>query len=556
MFSFARGPNPKILLSARIEQLERENLAVQAVRDRDETIIRSIGEGIIVVDGSRNIILINPAAEELLAVSPEEAIGKKPGEILDLLHQDKIIPTDQRPIWKTLHFGEAIKITLRDNIFLQTRSGKKFPVAMTTAPLRQGKSPGAVIIFRDLTEERRAREIIQQQITVNSEELQERRAQLLASIKNLDLGFIMTDEKLSIIMINEAAVKLFSGQLPDTLSTTPSRIAVGLKLADLDTIIGEGVKLQDECRRTLASQKTRTLKNIPFGNLYLHFYLSPIIVNARPIGCSILAEDVTEGRLLERSKDEFFSIASHELRTPLSAIRGNTAMIEKFLVKISPKELKGMIGDIHESSIRLIEMVSDFLDLSRLQLGKIKFDRQVLDLKPLIQSVIKELQMSAGQKDLYLKYLQAKPLPRIVADQNRVKQILVNLIGNSINFTDHGGITVKSELENEFIKISVTDTGRGMSKESQRLLFRKFQQTGENLLTRDTTRGTGLGLYISKLLTRAMGGTIGLVTSAPNQGSAFAFTLPIAKKKPVTSEGKRPELTDSGQPSRLTDKKR
>ena len=120
------------------------------------------------------------------------------------------------------------------------------------------------------------------------------------------------------------------------------------------------------------------------------------------------------------------------------------------------------------------------------------------------------------------------PIPPVLGDHNKVKEVLINLIGNGLKFTDLGGVSMKFEIEGQFVKASVTDTGKGISPERRDLLFRKFQQAGENLYTRDATKGTGLGLYISRLMMEGMGGKIYLEQTEVGKGSTFCFLLPIA----------------------------
>jgi signal transduction histidine kinase len=115
----------------------------------------------------------------------------------------------------------------------------------------------------------------------------------------------------------------------------------------------------------------------------------------------------------------------------------------------------------------------------------------------------------------------------VYADKNRVKQVIYNLAGNALKFTERGGITVGAEVLGNKVHVTVIDTGRGISDKNQNLLFHKFQQAGNSLYTRDTTRGTGLGLYISKLLVENMGGTLALEHSEEGKGTTFGFTIPI-----------------------------
>ncbi|MBI5357409.1 HAMP domain-containing histidine kinase, partial [Candidatus Saccharibacteria bacterium] len=249
------------------------------------------------------------------------------------------------------------------------------------------------------------------------------------------------------------------------------------------------------------------------------------------IGAVVLLDDVTESTMMERSKDEFFSIASHELRTPLTAIRGNTSMmLEYYKDDIKNEDLKEMITDIHGSSQRLIEIVNDFLDTSRLEQGRMEFNLQKVSLAELIGAVVKDTSTVTKERLNEVRIdASINKLPQVYADPDKLKQVLYNLIGNSIKFTEKGKITISSVLEGDKVRISIIDQGRGIGADSRKLLFRKFQQASNSILTRDATKGTGLGLYISKMILENMGGTIRLDSSEVGKGSVFSFTVPIAQ---------------------------
>jgi CheY-like chemotaxis protein/anti-sigma regulatory factor (Ser/Thr protein kinase) len=244
----------------------------------------------------------------------------------------------------------------------------------------------------------------------------------------------------------------------------------------------------------------------------------------------ILIEDITEKEVLDRSRDEFFSIASHELRTPLTAIKGNTSMIMDFYAEaLKDPELKSMVYDIHESSTRLIDIVNDFLDVSRLEQGKVSFTYEAVALEEIVEGVMYEMRAVLKEKKLSLEFNHKTlgNLPKIWTDKNRLKQILYNLVGNATKFTEKGSISIDVQPEKTHLRVRVIDTGRGISTENQKLLFHKFQQANTSLLTRDTTRGTGLGLYISKMMAEMMDGEMGLEKSEEGKGSVFYFTVPI-----------------------------
>ncbi len=377
----------------------------------------------------------------------------------------------------------------------------------------------------DVDFEKRAKQEIEQKVIERTKELHDEQRKLEASINSLSVGFIMVDLENKIVTINQTA-KMHLCASP----TSPLATITECTLIHIEDELKGAIDLRSHISTCLSEKKPITIPEVIFQNKSLKILISPIIALG-VIGAVVLIEDITEGKILERSKDEFFSIASHELRTPLTAIRGNTSMIKQYYgEKITDPELNEMIQDIHASSIRLIEIVNDFLDLSRLEQRKMEFNKETVNIPDLINSVLKEYQVTGSQNKIALIFDPPKdnvPFPQAYTDLNKTKQVLINLIGNALKFTEKGSITITTAIDGGFIKILITDTGRGISLTNQNLLFHKFQQAGTSLLTRDTTKGTGLGLYISKLMTEGLGGTIKLEKSIEGYGSTFSFSLPI-----------------------------
>lgn len=377
------------------------------------------------------------------------------------------------------------------------------------------------------------------QLQVQKRKLEAEQAQFQASINSINVGFMITDTEGQVVMINTAAKQIIFN-----LGNTPSPAILrnspgahfGYSIDEIQNRLGAEIDLKALIRSALIDKITISQKNVPLGQLFLHIFITPIVMLEKKgglaleyIGAVVLIEDTTQQLILERSKDEFFSIASHELRTPLTAIRGNTAIIQQYFAdQIKDPSLKEMVRDIYESSIRLISIVNDFLDVSRLEQGRIEYHKAAFGLLGLAKDVLKELSGLASQKGLYLKVEESIPPPIVFADKERVKQVLVNLIGNALKSTEHGGVAIRFSSGGGFVKCSVIDTGKGIPLQNQKLLFRKFQQAGKNILTRDVN-GTGLGLYISKLMVEALGGKIYLEYSEEGRGTIFSFTLPQAE---------------------------
>ena len=158
-----------------------------------------------------------------------------------------------------------------------------------------------------------------------------------------------------------------------------------------------------------------------------------------------------------------------------------------------------------------------------------EFKKEDVDLKALVHKILENFEAELKEKNINTKVDILPKNPIGVADSKRIEEIIINLLGNSIKFTEFGTITVSVLREEDSLRLRVSDTGSGIPIQNQALLFRKFQQAGGSIYTRDSTRGTGLGLYISKLMIEAMGGKIFLEYSEEGKGTTFSFTIPASK---------------------------
>lgn len=241
-------------------------------------------------------------------------------------------------------------------------------------------------------------------------------------------------------------------------------------------------------------------------------------------------------KVLDKIKDDFVSVASHELRTPMTSIKSYMWMVLNNRAGEVPEKMKNYLERAYRATERLISLVNDMLNVSRIESGRIELTNETFDLTVLSEEVVAELKPKADEKKIYLK-VEKTALNRVFADRNRVKEIIINLLGNGLKFVVTGGITIGFKVLNskskigsgKFVEVSVTDTGPGISNEDLRRLFEKFGRLENSYVSIATNGGTGLGLYISKSLVELMGGKIG-VESKLGEGSRFYFTLPLAEK--------------------------
>ncbi len=235
-----------------------------------------------------------------------------------------------------------------------------------------------------------------------------------------------------------------------------------------------------------------------------------------------------KGRLLAEAsqhKSQFLANMSHELRTPLNAILGYTELVLDSVYGEMPDKARGVLARVQRNGRHLLGLINDVLDLSKIEAGQLTLTLSDYSLKSVIHSVFSAVEPLASEKHIALKVEVAPELPKGIGDERRLTQVLLNLVGNAIKFTDVGEVAIKGASANGSFNVAVRDTGSGISPSDQAKLFQEFQQA-DNSITRKKG-GTGLGLAISKRIIEMHGGKI-WVDSSMGQGSTFSFSIPVA----------------------------
>ncbi len=231
---------------------------------------------------------------------------------------------------------------------------------------------------------------------------------------------------------------------------------------------------------------------------------------------------------LDKLKDEFVSLASHELRTPMTAIKSYLWMALAGKGGELAEKQKYYLDRAYKSTDRLIKLVNDMLNVSRIESGRITLSLKQTKLDTVINDVIAEVLPRAQELGVNVLVIPSQNIPDVLADTDKIKEVLINLIGNSLKFTPQGGnITIALSVENGMVVTKVADTGRGISQEDMPKLFQKFSMVGNNYLTKQNAQGTGLGLYISKSLIELHGGKIWVNSEGIGKGTVFSFSLKI-----------------------------
>ncbi|HUD03356.1 MAG TPA: ATP-binding protein [Patescibacteria group bacterium] len=487
-----------------------------------DNIIRTMADLLIVFDYNKKVVIVDEAILEIT--------GKKESELIGLHFQS--LPLELSELFEQLSSSSFVKNyesqLVRPNL-------QKIDVSINASTMKDknGAPIGYVLLMRDVTENKRLIQLlmkekasVEKKVEDRTKELIGAKADLSASIDSLPLGYLMTDSSDHVILTNSIARKVLSSGTEESYLDVLKRL-----------LITQNINF-DEYLKNSATEKSRlTVDELMINGRYYQFLLAPILVkddNSSCIGIVVLIQDITEAKILNRSKDEFFSIASQELRTPLTTIRGNALnLLEYHTNLLKDPAVHQLVDDVYSSSVRLVDIVSNFLDMSSLELDRVSFDIRPTSASEVAKIVQNDLTQNARKVGVTLKVsdnLNSDILPMVMVDVERFKQILYNLIDNALRFTQSGGtVLVDGYLDEDQLMITVTDEGEGIPEELQGLLFHKFQQVGESLFTQDGSKGTGLGLYISRLLAQKMGGDLYLEQSEVNMGSTFTIKLPIEK---------------------------
>jgi signal transduction histidine kinase/CheY-like chemotaxis protein/purine-cytosine permease-like protein len=249
-------------------------------------------------------------------------------------------------------------------------------------------------------------------------------------------------------------------------------------------------------------------------------------------GAKNVAESANE------AKSRYLAGLSHELRTPLNVLLGYAQLLSRD--PALPTQQRESINIVKRNGEHLADLIESLLEVSKIEAGRVTLQRDEFKLKVILQQLVDMFQMQASKKGIKFHYIASANLPDYVAtDKQRFRQILINLISNAIKYTEQGSVTFKVTYRSEVAQFSIIDTGTGISKSNQELIFKPFEQI-RNTHTQ-AIAGTGLGLTISRSLAQLMGGEISL-TSIVGKGSTFNFRLMLFK---LHRENKEPELSES-----------
>lgn len=522
--------------------LDLKQKAATLAQNELETILRSIGDGVIVIDRNARVAFLNPVAERLTGWSLNDARGQWVGKVFNIINQKTRKPVEN-PIGQVLAKGEVV--ALANHTLLVSRNGVERPIEDSAAPIIMSANDGAVggvLVFRDVSE----RYAAEQMAKAAKEDTERAQAELHAFFMQAPTPMvILTGPEHTFALANPLYEKYVARKvMGKSLRECFTDEEVGYFLPTLDRVYQTGEPyVGRELPLTLLDSDGKTKK------LRIDVSYTAVKDGVGKIkGIMVFVQDVTDqynartqieeknqelqlakenAENASRLKSAFLANMSHEIRTPLGAMLGFADLLRNPGLSVSERANYTEILSRNGQTLSVI--INDILDLSKVEAGHLTLEMNELKPKNIAQDVVSLLRVKAAEKNLVLEFVCEDSTPTtIVSDPLRVRQILLNLIGNSVKFTSYGLIKVrcfgnKTATGRTAVCFEISDTGIGIPAQHRAKVFEMFVQADGS-----TTRkygGTGLGLALSKKLAQELGGDIILSHSEVGKGSTFVVTI-------------------------------
>jgi PAS domain S-box-containing protein len=617
-FGFILKPFEERELSTTIEMALYKHQSDRQLREQQEWLrvtLASIGDAVITCDTDGRTTFLNPVAESLTGWSIDEARYLPIRKVFHLINEQTRQPSEDAV---ALVLGEGRPKTLADHTVLVTRDGREIPIEDSASPIlaADGRLIGAVFVFHDVSEKRRAGEALRkyydelemcvekrtQELKELSDTLEEQVIERTAQLKSANE--ILRSSRVAALNLMEDAViarreaeetsdrlrleiaerkqvekalresELFYSQTlesipgmvfttrPDGFCDYQSRQWEEFTGVPVSKQLGEGwnrLLHPDDRPRAYAAWRSAVEGRTPYDLEYrvrrhdgeyewFKIISRPISDAAGQIvkwfGVAANIDQIKRGEVVlqqakeaaevaSRAKSQFLANMSHELRTPMTGVLG---MLEITLNGALDNDQRKYIEMADRSARSLLQILNDILDLTKIEAGMLTMEEKPIDLRECVTGVIDILIPEARRKGLSLLHtMSLEPLEMVVGDQLRLRQILTNLVGNAVKFTEKGKVEVTVQRGRKMsdgrrqLTFSVTDTGIGIPADKRDILFNVFTQADESHSRR--YGGTGLGLAICRELVERMGGTI-TCESTLGVGSSFSFTIPFREAGP------------------------
>jgi PAS domain S-box-containing protein len=518
----------------------------ETIRQKDlmQLILGSITDGVVVADTAGKFLLFNAAAKQFLGIGAIDATPDTWSKQYGAFRPDgvTVFPPDELPLVRAMS-GEnvdAVELFIRN---ANVPDGRL--LSITGRPLRgeEGALKGGVVVLQDITLQKRAAEALRQS---------EERYHLLFDSDPHPV-WVYDLKTLAILDVNPSAVQNYGYSREEFLSLTikdirpPEDVPALLESAAKATPGTEtaGVWKHRKKDGTLIDVEITSRPLVYDGRDARLVVATDVSVRKRAEEALVRAKE--EAERTSKFKDQFLSTMSHELRTPLNAVLGFSDLLADERYGPLNEKQRRYIDHIHTGGKHLLTLISDILDLSKIEAGRMELAMENLSVQNTFVEVLSVMQPLADRKSHALTKSCEVGLA-VRADATRLKQVLMNLLGNAVKFTPNGGrIELAARLDGGNVYMEVRDSGPGIPLDEQKRIFEAFYRLRES---GKKTEGTGLGLAITQRLVELHGSDLKL-TSQPGQGSCFYFSLPAADPTRLSAARTTESSSKSGGSSRI-----
>lgn len=481
-----------------------------------ETTLNSIGDGVFVLDTEGRVVVFNKAAEKITGFGAPEILGKP---YRDVLRFRDVSGKKAKDAFIT-EARTGKQTTMTRHTVIVRKDGLLLSVADSAAPIfdAAGEQQGIIVVFRDITDQ----EQFERDLEASNQRFE------LAARATSDVMYDL-DINSRVMVWNEALHDAYGyrdAEKTNTLEWWTQHIHPD----DAMRIEGEITKLLNGVRKTGVYEYRFRRADGTYAYVRDRLFIQRD-ENHMPVRLIGSLLDITKQKELDRAKGEFISLVSHQLRTPLTAIRLFTEMLVAGQVGKLTEEQQDYIEKVDISTKRMIQLVGDILNISRVELGRLKIEPVATEVNKLIQSHIEEIKPLAANKNVKIKFKPVAKLPQLSIDRLLFGQIVHNLMTNAVRYSHDkkGIVTIAFTKQNDGYLLSVKDNGIGIPQEAQSHIFQRFYRA--NNAIKIEGEGTGLGLYLVKLITEASGGKVWF-ESSEGKGTTFYIKIPNIGMKP------------------------
>lgn len=487
-------------------------------------------DGIVVSDRNTIISDVNPAYEDLTGYTRDELVGKRTNIIKSGLTPPEVF----RRMWGELEahgkwVGEIINRRKDGSLWYSYLS-------ITRVLDDAGEIAAYVGIARDITQRKK----MEEQLRQNLSEIQAARERADATANRLRA--ILESAGEAILMVDTHGFCVVANHLMGGVLGRPAEEMLGKSVHELHSITTR--KFRGRAMEWVAGPgntppveiQTNTIETREDHPRVFQEFSAPVLDDdGRVIGRIYVYRDVTKETEVDRMKSEFIATVSHELRTPMTSIKGSLGLVLGGIAGPLPDEAKELLAIAQNNTDRLIRLINDILDISRIEAGKMEIKKAPLSVAEAVHRSVREMEGFANQRSIQVETDLSADLPRVLADSDRLQQVLVNLLSNAIKFSPvFTAVRVSAGRDGDQIYVRVADQGPGIGPDNLQQIFDKFHRI-DNASTRKTG-GTGLGLAICRAIVEEHGGRI-WAESKVGEGSTFIFTLPIEAAADEADDG-------------------